>query len=201
MYLLLRHVVLAAMLASCAAAADSHSVRPVTVVLDFRGPYSARSLAEMKQEMQGLVKDAGVRLDWKTRDEAVGDENGDLIVVRFSGKCIMEPIGYLYDERGTLAYTHTADGNVLPFSEVSCDQVTASLRSAMFGGDYAEADRLLGRALGRVVTHELVHVLTNSGEHAHDGVYKPALSGKQLITRTLPLSDQDVKRIQSDRRR
>jgi hypothetical protein len=201
MHLFLRHVSLLLLIVSSEFAADLHTTRPVTIVLDFRGPYSHRSLQEMKQEVQGLVKDAGVRLEWKTRNDAIGDDNGDLIVVRFNGKCIMEPVGYLYDERGVLAYTHTVYGNVLPFSEVSCNQVTASLRSAMFGGDYAEADRLLGRALGRVVTHELVHVLANTREHAHEGVYKEALSGKQLIKGSLTLSESDVKRIQSDRRR
>jgi hypothetical protein len=195
-----RHVLLLAVLA-LPLAAENSGIHPVTVVLNFKGPYSARSLAEMKQEMQGLVKDAGVRLDWKTIPEAAGDDDAEMIVVQFNGTCILQPVGYLYDERGPLAYTYSSDGKFLPFSEVSCDKVTASIRSAMFGGDFAHADLLLGRALGRVVAHELIHVLSNSGAHGRDGVYGEALNGKQLITNTLPLSPEDLQRIQVDRRR
>jgi hypothetical protein len=182
-------------------AAESADAHRVTVVLDFQEPYSSDALAQMKREMQGLLKDAGVSLDWKTLQEAVGNDDGDMVVVRFNGKCILKPLSYLYyDERGPLAHTYSSDGKVLPFSEVSCDHVAASVRSALFGGDYAHADLLLGRALGRVVAHELMHVLTRSGEHEREGVCSEALSGKQLISETLPFCPQEVKRMQTERR-
>jgi hypothetical protein len=70
----------------------------------------------------------------------------------------------------------------------------------MFGGDYARADLLVGRALGRVVAHELVHMLTKSGQHAREGVQKAALSGRQLIAASLPLSAVDIDRLIQERR-
>jgi hypothetical protein len=65
----------------------------------------------------------------------------------------------------------------------------------MWGGDFARKDELLGRALGRVLAHELVHMLTKSGEHSREGVQRPALSGKQLIADSLPLSAFDIDRL------
>ena len=38
----------------------------------------------------------------------------------------------------------------------------------MFGGDFGKADLLLGRALARVLAHEVVHMLSGSGDHGHD---------------------------------
>jgi hypothetical protein len=58
---------------------------------------------------------------------------------------------------------------------------------------------LVGRALGRVVAHELVHMLTKSGQHAHEGVQKAALSGRQLISASLPLSAMDIDRLIAER--
>jgi hypothetical protein len=171
----------------------------VTVVLDFKGPHSDRSVDVMKSELQSILSDAGVSFAWSSPKEASQKTSDNLVVVSFKGKCILEPIPYLYDERGPLASTFTSsEGELLPFSEVACDTVTNSIRSAMFSGDYNKADLLLGRALGRVVAHEIVHIITKSAEHSKEGVQKPALSGSQLISDHLKLSGKDVTRIQQD---
>jgi len=172
----MRSALCCALLASLAHAGD------ITIVLDFKGPRSERSIAEMKREFAGILKDSGVSFDWRTRDEAAGNSYTNLVLVKFKGKCVLEPVGYLYDERGPLAFTYANGGAIQPFSEVECDKVTAELRSAMFGGDFAQADLLLGRALGRVVAHEMIHILSNSKGHAREGVAKEALSGKDLIS-------------------
>lgn len=170
----------------------------LTVVLDFTGPHSARSIQEMKNELRAILDGAGLELNWRSPEEAAQVNVDNLVVVRFNGTCILEPVAYLYDERGPLAFTHTSAGEPLPFSEVACDTVTASMRSAMVGGDYKKADMLLGRALGRVVAHELVHMLTRSAEHSHLGIQKKALSGSELIADHLQLSEQDLLQLQQD---
>jgi hypothetical protein len=91
------------------------------------------------------------------------------MVVRFKGKCVLDPVPYLYDERGPMTFTYSTGGVVQPSSEVACDKVITAVRSAMFGGDYAKADVLLGRALGRVLAHEVVHMLSGAA-HGKQGV-------------------------------
>jgi hypothetical protein len=158
----------------------------LTIVLEFQGPHSASSIDEMKREFEAVMKSSGVSFDWRYRDEIDGQTFDNLVVVRFKGRCVLEPVGYLYDERGPLAFTYATAGEVQPYSEVACDHVTASVRSAMAGGDFARADLLLGRALGRVVAHEMAHMLSKSGTHARSGVDRPALSGKSLIAADRP---------------
>ncbi len=165
----------------------------LTVVLDFDGPRSDRSVDVMKREVEDLMKPRGLTIDWKSRDLAARESYGNLVVVRFKGKCILEPVGYLYDERGPLAFTWSTEGLVQPFSEVACDHLTGVVRSAMFGGDFARADLLFGRALGRVVAHELVHILSRSAVHTATGITRPALSGSQLISSDRPDSHQSTR--------
>lgn len=141
------------------------------------------------------MKDSGLTFDWRMRGEAKQESFANLVVVRFKGKCVLEPVGYLFDERGPLAFTYSTDGAVQPFSEVACDRVAAAARSAMSGGDFAHADFLFGRALGRVVAHELVHILARSGAHGREGVAQPALSGFKLIAPELHLDAADLERI------
>ena len=167
----------------------------ITIVLDFQGPRSESSVAEMKREFAGIMKDSALQFDFRSRSEASQGNFSDLMVIRFTGKCVLEPVGFLYDERGPMAFTYSTDGIVQPFSEVACDKVTSAIRSAMAGGDFAKSDLLLGRALGRVLAHEVIHILSKSGAHGHSGVAKAALSGSQLIAPELRLEADDVERI------
>jgi len=182
--------VLASLALACAARAAD-----VTVVLDFDGPHSDRSVEQMKRETQDILKTAGLHLEWRARADVGRRAYDNLVVVRFKGRCVLEPVPILYDERGPFAFTYNSDGAVLPFSEVECDQVTASVQSAMGVDDFARPDYLMGRALGRVLAHELVHILTKSGAHAREGVAQPALSGHDLIGPPLKLTRNDVERL------
>jgi hypothetical protein len=184
-----------ALLATTITAGTAAKTAGVTIVLDFQGPRSEKSVQEMKREAEGIMKSTGIAFEWRLREEANQVTPNHLVVIRFKGKCVLEPVGYLYDERGPLAFTYSTDGAIQPYSEVACDKVASSIRSAMFGGDFANADELLGRALGRVVAHELVHILSKSGSHAKDGVEKSALSGKLLIAPDLQLDAADLDRL------
>ena len=168
---------------------------PVTIVIDFDGPHSNPSIEAMKREFAVIMHSSGIAFDWRMKSEAAAGSFANLVVVRFKGACVLAPVGYLYDERGPLAYTLTTNGEVQPYSEVACDKVAASVRSAMWGGDFSHADQLFGRALARVVAHEMVHILTKSGDHGKTGIAKPGLTGRQLISPELKLSPADLDRL------
>jgi len=170
-----------------ALAAPNAAPSSVTIVYRFAGAYSEKSLIEMKDELGSLMKDSGIQIDWRERATLTGSPSFEnLVVVEFRGRCIMEPVPYLYDERGPYAFTHSSNGEVLPFSEVSCDKVRSTLGKSMWGGDYAHSDVLFGRALARVIAHELHHVLNRTASHTETGVTKRALSGAELISNDLP---------------
>ena len=57
-----------------------------------------------------------------------------------------------------------------------------------FSDSSGKADELFGRALGRVVAHELYHMLTNTGKHGKSGIARDSLSAQQLIGETLDFS-------------
>lgn len=188
-------VVIVATACALLAGANTRPSVKLTVVLDFQGAHSDQSVTAMERETEEILKSSGLRLDWRLAADAARESFDDLVVVRFTGACKVEPVPHVYDELGPLAFTYSSGGTVQPFTEVSCEKVAASVRSAIWGADFGRADLLMGRALGRVVAHELVHVLTASGRHAHEGVYKPALSGRDLVTGTLPLDPADIARL------
>jgi len=200
----MRHVkICACLLAAIAlpvAAKPPANGADVTVIVNFKSTYSVTAIKAMQREVEQILKTTGVSLDWRTRSEAGDATFNDLVVLTFKGACAFNPMPVVYDELGPYAITRTIGGEVQPFGEVDCDHVVSSLHSAMSGGDYAKGDMLLGRALGRVVAHELVHMLTKSKEHGREGVEKAALSARQLIAESLPLSNFDIDRLQAERR-
>src|SRR5262245_17472381 len=82
----------------------------LTVVVDFAGPHSDRSVREMKREVEDIMKQSGLHLDWRARADAAGDLPANLVVVRFRGRCVLEPDPILYDERGPFAFAYSTDG-------------------------------------------------------------------------------------------
>jgi hypothetical protein len=174
---------------------DGTKATPLTIVLDFRGSYADESVREMEREVENLLRGAGRPFEWRSWKQATHTAFDEIAVVRFSGDCEAQFWPNGVPPEGVLGMTHVSDGIVLPFSDVTCDRIASSVRSAVRGMDRGHADLIFGRALGRVVAHELVHIISRSTAHGHEGIAQAALSRDELTSDNLDLSPEDVLRI------
>jgi len=169
---------------------------PLTLVVSSERPLPAETVTEMHRELDKLMMQASIRVEWKKlSDFKAGTEVHDLVLVKFRGNCRIRPTPVYLDERGPMAFTYTSDGEVLPFSEVLCDRVGVAAQSAMVGGEFGHRDELLGRALARVLAHELYHVKGKCSGHGHSGIAQRALSGRELIATTLDFAPDDAEKM------
>jgi hypothetical protein len=161
----------------------------VGVVMDFESAPGSASVAAMEQEVNDLLKPSGISLDWQLAKENRGDRPfASLVVLRFKGSCKADRVsesgagefGSLGESRA-LASTKVSDGHVLPFSEVRCDEVRGALRFLRPGVGLKERQLALGRALGRVVAHELYHIFAKTTAHGTHGLARPSQSLEELI--------------------
>jgi hypothetical protein len=170
--------------------------RQITVLLDFEKPHSHVPLKAMQSELQSILSGAGVSLDLRIKDELPPDPQfGDLLIFKMKGHCGTEqlPIGAILDERGPLAWTYSSDGEMLSFGEVACDRVRISLQRLFGPGSADMHSAVYGRALARVVAHEMYHMLANSSVHTKDGVTKSSLSARELAEDPMHYSpDTDI---------
>src|SRR5690242_3196706 len=91
----------------------------LTIVFQFDGPYAEKSLAEMQRELGSIMQDSRIQIDWREHGRiTASDSFPNLVVVRFKGRCRMEPVSDFSGGQGPLAFTYSSDGSVLPFSEV-----------------------------------------------------------------------------------
>jgi hypothetical protein len=171
------------LLAGKASFAPQSNPHQITVLLDFDKPHSHVPLKAMQSELQSILYGVGVSLDLRVKDELPPDPQfGDLLIFKMKGHCSTEqlPIGAILDERGPLAWTYESDGEMLSFGEVQCDRVRLSLQR-LYGPQTAEMHSMLyGKALARVVAHEMYHMLSNSSEHTKAGVTKSSLTPREL---------------------
>jgi len=164
----------AALTAAVASAAGN--ARPVGVYLSFESVPTAASIEVMKRAVESLLEPAGVNLAWRLTSENSGDESfAQLAVIRFRGTCrssAPQPpslFGSL-GEVNELASTAASRGHVLPYTNVACDEIRKALAFVRQGAGIVERERALGLALGRVVAHELYHILANTGAHTSEGI-------------------------------
>jgi hypothetical protein len=144
----------------------------------------AAPVTYMKRELAALMMTAGYRVQW-------GEESADsvLTVVELNGTCTM-PSGFDATPSASsgastgvsLATTNVTDGQVLPFSAVNCAVLTRSLAPVLLKDAGAQRDFLYGRAMARVVAHELYHILMRTTEHSRSGVARSCFSTDDLLT-------------------
>jgi hypothetical protein len=168
-------------------ATDGTSHPAVAVFMDFDSQPGAASIAAMKQEAEALLKASGVTLRWQTRDEGQESKpSPGLIVMRFRGRCRVEAWPQPNEDEapsGThaLGFTHVSNGHVLPFSEIECDQIRKALNYLAADSTPGERQKAFGLAMGRVVAHELYHILARTTSHAEEGLAKATQSLRDLV--------------------
>jgi hypothetical protein len=167
----------------------------VTVVVLPEGRYSRAAIREMGREAAHILKKSGISLEWQIGEPAQAVD-GLLVVVKLQGRCDMDgPPAFLVP--GALGSTHESDGVILPFSDLACDNIRGAVYSAVLTGRQVRGNILLGRAMGRVLAHELYHILASTADHGGGGVTQTALSGQELTSGQLELQRADVEAIQS----
>ncbi len=175
--------------ASAGPADQAKVPKTVTLVVAFdESTAQPQVVAALKSELAEIWRGEAVQLNWRAIESVQpGDSFEDLVVVHFRGDCHVHPLQpFLIDERGpqavsALAYSATVNGEVQPFSSVLCERVERSVQSAMKPNQRRSASKLYGRALGRVLSHELYHVLNQTKDHEEQGLAKKSLTGQQLI--------------------
>jgi hypothetical protein len=174
---------------------STHISTQVTAVVLPDGRYSKVALREMGREAAHILKQSGLSLRWHV-GIPVQSVSGMLVVVKLVGRCEMDGSPEVLVP-GPLGWSHEVDGTVLPFSDLACDNLRGAVGSAIAGGNQLAGNVLLGRAMGRVLAHELYHIIADTSVHGHDGVAQAALTARQLTSGPLELAASEVTAVQN----
>jgi hypothetical protein len=184
-----RLLALACLLYVSASSGRSESITPaaadVDVYLKTGQGVSTAVLDEMKSELASLMQGTGVRFEWRVLKESRADTiSGFAVVVELRGQCGVTwhaDWPQLVGNATPLASSAMADGYILPFSWIDCAALNRLVGPLIADEPDALRDYIYGRALARLLAHELYHVFMQTTAHAQTGIAKAQFTAAELL--------------------
>jgi hypothetical protein len=133
------------------------------------------------QEMQRLLAPARIELAWNTDRDV-----SQAVIGSFEGSCSLEtvPSGLAGEKLSTaLADTSVSSNRVLPYFRIDCNRLLRALAPTLRPLSMPLRRAVFGRALGRVMAHEVFHILSQRKDHDERGAAKAAFSLNDLTGR------------------
>ena len=161
------------------AGSDDPAASELVVHLRDAACQSAHTVEIMKHELVPLMLSAGYRVAWQDAQSGTVSTSAMLVVVELHGACGADTAAA---DTKTLASTASSDGMVLPFSSINCAAISRVLAPALASEAGARRDFLYGRAMARVLAHELYHILANTRDHDREGIAKSHFTFTDLLT-------------------
>lgn len=158
----------------------------LTIALASDHSVSETVRSAMQREAETAMAPSGVVLRWKDSNSLNSELFQRLAKVRLRGVCRVGapiPSSLRMDRRNmeALGETQVVDGLVLPIADLQCDSVRKLIDRDLRVAPASGQDELLGRALGRVMAHELYHVLLRTRAHGRSGLARPAQNSAELL--------------------
>lgn len=168
--------------------------RSLALYLKDSGGLTAESTEVMRSELRRLLDPAGIDVTWRDFTELRTGQGFDLVVVgSIGGSCASEvDFAQKSDPHGLvhLADTSISENRILPFFVVDCSRVRRVL------GDET-GPPAIGRALARVIGHELYHILTKTATHGRAGIAKAVFSAHDLVGPGFDFDSRSLAQIRS----
>jgi hypothetical protein len=175
---------------------------PLRIYSDFRVEPARTVENSLRSELASLVAPIGLNLEWRSLSAPrFGETSPALVVVTFLGNCDTTGLEPHYVDVGPLAWTHISDGVILPFVDVDCTQLRNILQSRLLKLNAKGREQLFGRALARVLGHELYHVFAETRHHGREGVAQPAFTAGELLSERFDFGEREFRTLRTSKLR
>jgi hypothetical protein len=166
---------------------------PIALYTQFQQEPPQAVLESLQDEVESIMSPIGLHFDWRSLTATRGNEaHAELAVVKFRGKCGLSAVPPHATSSGPLGWTYISEGVILPYSDVDCDRTRAFVHKDLMGLRIEERDKIFGRALGRILAHELFHIFANTQHHLACGVGKAAYTVRDLLSSDFRFDEQDL---------
>jgi len=147
-----------------------------------------RASEVMRDELQRLLRPAEIEVVWKSLSGRRSETFELVAVSSFEGSCSPHDAPTAPPISASLADTSISDGHILPFFRVDCTLLLRTL------GSQPEPSAL-GRALARVIGHEIYHIVAKTTEHQERGLAKAVFSVRDLTSNRFDLDPWSLDRM------
>jgi len=162
----------------------------ITLYTQFQQEPPPVVLSAIQGELAKIMSPIGLRFEWAHLAASRGRVSVDLAVVGFRGRCDASDLALSVSGPLALGWTQVSDGIVLPFSNIDCDGIRAFVRFRLVHMAKTSRDEAYGRAVARVLAHELYHVFANTRQHASHGVGRASYTAEDLLSPIFRFEEQ-----------
>ena len=186
-------------LAALPALADDRLVDlPAVLYTTFQKPAPPTVRHALQDEVESLMGPIGRHFVWRSISGVQGNEvSSELAVLTFKGNCTVGNLAPKEVNPGALGWTHVSDGAILPFSDIDCDRIRGFVQKELLYRKVADREEIFGRAVARVVVHELYHIFANTPHHGSDGVAKAAYTVQELLADEFQFEEAQCKALRA----
>jgi hypothetical protein len=159
-------------------------VVPIALYTHFEQEPSEGVVEALHDEIDSIMAPIGMAFEWRSLNGVRGNElSVELAVLTFKGRCDIAGLtSRKATNPGALGWTHVSDGAILPFSDVDCDRIRTFVQKDLLAVRAPDREESFGRAIGRVVAHELYHIFAKTTKHGSCGVGKAAYTSQELLS-------------------
>ena len=172
---------------------------PIALYVKFQHDPTPAVTVALRQELSLIMGPIGLDFAWRDLALAGSEVSTELAVVNFLGHCDTGGMNNRSRFEGALGWTHMSDGQLLPFTDVSCDRVREFTQNSLLTLRSTERDAQYGRALARVLAHELYHIFANTTRHGAIGVAKECYTLADLMSVDFQFREKEIQLLQSSR--
>lgn len=168
------------------------------LVLTFEQDFSRLALNSMQRELEYILNPFDLRFEWRLGLQDRREQIANLLVsVRLRGSCTISPSEKPVDSLPlrVLGRTEISDGKLLSYCAVDCDKVRSLIQSSVNNEAFVQMQSRLGQALGRVLAHELYHILAATTRHRSSGISKRVVTPEDLVDGVMRLEPEEVEAI------
>jgi hypothetical protein len=155
----------------------------------------------MKRELTTEMQQVGYDVEWADAAHPSFSTSAPLIVADLRGTCVLPSRSDSSQnaEGKQLAASQVAGERIEPFISLNCDTLNSFLSSTassvLMGPAGPVRDYTYGRAMARLLAHELYHVLAQTSHHSKTGVARANVTPAELLADRFDFDDEAAQRL------
>jgi hypothetical protein len=173
---------------------------PIALYSEFERDPPKAVKAALLDELGSIMTPLGLRFEWRDLRGARDEEPTiELAVISFKGHCDVAGLEPHSVSPGALGWTHISDGEILPFSDVDCDGIRGFLQRSLLMLPASGREEAFGRALARVLAHELYHIFADTTRHGSCGIGKEAYTVHDLLANDFRFENREFRALKNSK--